>query len=120
MENRIEGLWLISYDGAPGDGRGVIVLQGGTVLGGESAWYYSGTYTTGSSGIVGSMTLTHYGKPTSKSVGAHQADQSPVELRIVGRWVDDDTIAARAEPVDGSPHMEFRMRRRISTDLVIV
>ena len=120
MERRIEGLWLIWYDGALGDGRGVIVLHGGNILGGESAWYYSGRYTNDQSGFEGSMILTHYGKPTSKSVGAHMPDQSPVDLRIVGQWIDDNTIAARAEPIDGSPHMEFQMRQRVSTGPVIL
>ena len=120
MEKRIEGLWLIWYDGAPGGGRGVIVLHGGNILGGESAWYYSGTYNRDESGFEGSMTLTHYGKPTSKSVGAHRPDQSPVDLRLVGQWIDEDTLAVRAEPADGSPHMEFQMRRQVSTEPVIL
>lgn len=120
MERQVEGLWIIWYEGAPGEGRGVIVLQSGNILGGESAWYYSGTYRTDESGIDGSMTLTHYGKPTSKSVGAHVPGQSPVDLKIAGRWIDDNTIVAHAEPVDGGRLMNFQMRRQVSTGPVIL
>ncbi len=120
MEKRTEGLWLIWYDGAPGDGRGVIVLHDGKILGGESAWYYSGTYNTDESGIDGSMTLIHYGKPSSKSAGGHSPAQSPVDLTIAGRWIDDDTIRVHAEPAGGGSRMEFEMRRPVSTDPVIL
>lgn len=115
MEKRTEGLWLIWYDGAPGDGRGIIVLHEGKILGGESAWYYGGAYNTDESGIDGSMTLTHYGKPTLRSSGGHTADQSPVEVRIRGQWIDGATIGAHAEPVDGGSRMDFQMRRPVVT-----
>lgn len=45
-EISIEGLWIVSYEGVPGDCRGVVVLTSSKFLGGESAWYYEGTYHT--------------------------------------------------------------------------
>ncbi len=115
MERTVEGLWLIWFEGAPGGGRGFMWLQDGNIEGGETAWYYRGTYETDQSGIDGSLTLTHYGKPTSRSSGGHTADQSPVEVRIRGQWIDGATIGAYAEPVDGGSRMDFQMRRPVAT-----
>ena len=109
MENSIEGLWIVSYEGVPGDGRGVVVLTASKFLGGESAWYYAGTYHTEENEFSAQVTLTHFGKPTSKSVGGHLPGQSPVRLDISGRRTGVDTIDATAVPQDGGQPASFRL-----------
>lgn len=40
----IDGLWIVQYEGTAGGDGGVIVFVKGQVLGGDSAFVYTGTY----------------------------------------------------------------------------
>ena len=111
MENSIEGLWIVWYEDVSGDGRGVAVLTSGRLLGGESAWYYDGSYSTEGSEFSAQVTLTHFGKPTSKSVVGHLPGQSPVRLDVSGRRTSADTIEAKAVPDGGGEPTQFQFRR---------
>lgn len=111
MESSFEGLWMIKYEGVLGDGRGVVVLTSGRYVGGESAWYYDGTYDIKSSEFSADITLTHYGKPTSKSTAGHLPEQSPVRMNIVGQCIDADIIDAKATPHGGGETLSYQLHR---------
>ena len=120
MDSSIEGLWIIKYEGVPGDGRGIVVLTSGRFVGGESAWYYDGAYETRRGEFSAKITLTHYGKPTSKSTAGHLPEQSPVRLDIVGQRVDADTIDAEATPHGGGEPAPFRLHRVVCLGMNVV
>jgi len=42
----MEGFWTVQFTGVQGFGFGVVTLVGGQVYGGDSAFIYTGTYTT--------------------------------------------------------------------------
>ncbi len=113
MANSIDGLWIVWYEHVQGDGRGVVVFNSGRLLGGESAWFYEGTYRAEGGDFSADATLTHFGKSTSKSVLGTVPDQSPVRLEISGRRTGVDTIEARAEPNGGGKATSFELRRMV-------
>ena len=113
MNDEMEGLWIVWYEEVPGDGRGVVVMHSGRLLGGESAWYYEGSYSTEGSEFSAQATLSHFGKSTSRSVAGHLPDQSPVHVRITGRRTASDTIEAKAVSDDGGGQTEFQLRRMV-------
>ena len=113
METSIEGMWIIKYEGVLGDGRGVVVLTSGRFVGGESAWYYHGTYETKGDEFHAKITLTHYGKASSRSTAGHLPEQSPAPLDIVGQRIDADTIDATATPDGGGEPASFRLHRMV-------
>lgn len=51
----IEGLWSMGIDGA-----GVVVFETNRVLGGDSRYFYIGTYIIRDRLIMGSVIVTHY------------------------------------------------------------
>lgn len=42
----VEGFWIVQYEGIQGNGGGVVLFLKGRVLGGDSGYIYTGTYTT--------------------------------------------------------------------------
>jgi hypothetical protein len=40
----VDGLWTVLYFGPHGEGGGVVVLNKGRVLGGDSGFFYEGSY----------------------------------------------------------------------------
>ncbi len=40
----IDGFWLVQFEGMQGNGGGVVVFIKGQVFGGDSGYYYTGSY----------------------------------------------------------------------------
>ena len=55
-----EGLWIVQYAGMEGKDGGVVVLTGGRVLGGDSAFTYVGTYHENANGIQASVLVQNF------------------------------------------------------------
>ena len=42
----VEGFWIVQYEGINGNGGGVVFFMKGHVLGGDTGFIYTGSYTT--------------------------------------------------------------------------
>jgi hypothetical protein len=57
----LEGLWTVDFISNLGEqGAGVIVFKGNQILGGDSAYLYSGSYTSGGNDVKGKIVVKHY------------------------------------------------------------
>lgn len=57
----IEALWTAQFQTAKGwDNGGVVVLETGRVYGGDSQYYYLGTYKMAGEEIEATLSVTHY------------------------------------------------------------
>lgn len=56
----IEGLWVVQFKGIQGEGGGAVVLVNGRVLGGDSGYFYSGTYAYDSGRLTARLKITNF------------------------------------------------------------
>ena len=57
----IEGLWSVEFSSNTGDfGAGIVVFETNRVFGGDSQYYYLGTYVVQNGIIEGSVKVTHF------------------------------------------------------------
>ena len=57
----LNGLWTASFaSGTDDSGAGVVMLLNGIILGGNSSYYYTGTYFMDGPSFKGRMTATHF------------------------------------------------------------
>ena len=94
----IDALWQIDFAaGAGGDldaGAGVLILDGGRVRGGDSAFYYVGDYKVENNVLEITVRLRRHAPGFESAVGR---DDATLELR--GR-VDDSSISVTGKVVE--------------------
>lgn len=79
----LQGLWTIDFEIA-GRGRfsGVVVLQGNKVLGGDSQYFYDGTYKETGDDVEAEALCTHYAGAVSTAFGTSEQTYS---LKLEGK-----------------------------------
>jgi hypothetical protein len=105
----VEGLWTATF----GDGRvvhngGVVILDGGMILGGDANFYYDGRYEIASTEVRAEFRVTHYHGDRHTLYGDHQSHFSVIfqgkrngstvegELRRTGFPIARATLTRRA------------------------
>jgi hypothetical protein len=56
----VDGLWTVSFSTARGEGAGVLTIGNGKLSGGDSNYFYSGSYEESGGRITGSLRVQHY------------------------------------------------------------
>jgi len=65
-----DGLWTVEFASAIGlSGKGVLVIKGNRMLGGDMGYYYSGTFTTSGDIIKGNIEITRFDTNAISIVG---------------------------------------------------
>jgi T3SS negative regulator,GrlR len=64
-----EGLWIVQFAGMEGKGGGVVVLQNGIVLGGDSGYTYEGRYAIGEKGIEAKVRVHNFDPKIGNVIG---------------------------------------------------
>lgn len=106
----VEGMWTVWFRGVVGEGCGVLVLETERVFGGDSGWYYLGSYSIRDNQFKARVRVTHYGAWID-AVSGHGPADSPFDLTISGDRIDSRTIAAQGTTEDGSAVLDFQLRK---------
>jgi hypothetical protein len=68
----VDGLWTVEFE-VPGSGHkvnaGVVLLQAGRIYGGDSGYYYLGSYVVTGDAVSGDVQATHYHGPATTAFG---------------------------------------------------
>lgn len=76
----IEGFWIVQFEGAQGNGGGVVLFMKGHVLGGDSGFVYTGVYATNKDALEARVKVKNF-LPDVPSVLGVQGD---FELNVKG------------------------------------
>jgi hypothetical protein len=76
----VEGLWIVQYEGTAGGDGGVVVLVRGQVLGGDSAYVYSGTYQSDGKTLAARVMVRNFNPAIGNVLGI----QGNFELALQG------------------------------------
>ena len=100
----IDGFWLVHAEGPQGSAGGVAVFANGKVFGGDSGFYYMGTYRE-KDGVVKARVAVHNFDPAITNILSVAKDY---ELHVTGT-IKDDTIRGTAM-VSGIPHQSLALQ----------
>ena len=95
----IEGLWTVSFQGTQAVGNGVMIFETERSFGGDSDFYYLGTYGIDRNRINAVVTVTQYGLKNFSVFGEVPLGGS-FHLVIDGEIKDQKTIHARGHRRD--------------------
>ena len=89
----VEALWSVSFKSGFGfAGTGVVVFETGRAFGGDSGWYYLGSYEVKEGKIRGRFLIQHYGAEIPTVFGHFPGNS--FEIDMVGEFENDNTIKA--------------------------
>jgi T3SS negative regulator,GrlR len=102
----IAGLWTVKFSLGVATGSGVITLVDGRIFGGDSSYYYSGSYAPLKelNSVTGLLRVIHFYGPLSNVFGPYRE----LQLSFVGS-VGNDLIIANARSAS-APHLNLSVR----------
>ncbi|MGH8057627.1 MAG: hypothetical protein ACREOH_10405 [Candidatus Entotheonellia bacterium] len=106
----MEGLWTAEFGTASGMlNGGVVVLESGRILGGDSGYYYTGKYSISGDTLSGDLRATHYYGPGVTAFG-DSASMFTIELtgKINSAGDHIDGLMVRS----GVGQVRFRLSKR--------
>ena len=107
----IEALRSIHFAGDVGLGDGVVVFETQRLFGGDSGWFYTGTYEVQGRKVTGRASIQHYGvaRPT---VTGHVPGQK-LKIEFVAELKPDGKEMTASATVVGAPDqtLVFSMKR---------
>lgn len=104
----LNGLWTASFaSGIDDSGAGVVVLLDGTIQGGNSSYYYTGTYFMDGPSFKGRMTATHFFGELSTIFGPLRS----IRLVVEGTGTEQVILAQGYGPNEPSRRINIRMQR---------
>ncbi len=96
----IEGLWTMSFQTDLAVGNGVVIFETSRAFGGDSDFYYLGSYEVDRNKIKAKVTITNYGRHNISVFGIVNPGSS-IELIIEGE-INDQRIGANGY-IKGNP-----------------
>jgi T3SS negative regulator,GrlR len=103
----IEGLWIVQYEGTAGGDGGVIVFVRGQVLGGDSAFVYTGSYQSDAQTISARVLVRKFNPAVANVLGI----KGDFELTVRGT-IQGETIKGSASLVNQEgPGMVVKLTR---------
>ena len=106
-DDSVEGMWTVWFEGVAGLGCGIVVLETQKVFGGDSSWYYRGSYTIDGGQFSAEVEVTHYGA-RDNAVTGHPPEKSPFQLTLSADRVKSDRITAKATTEHGQMTFELK------------
>ena len=104
----VEGFWIVQYEGMQGNGGGVALFIKGKVFGGDTGYYYLGTYQSIGSTLKAQITVHNF-IPNMPSVVGITGD---FELSIEGT-VEGDAIRGTGRLVGiNKPGVAVKLSKR--------
>jgi hypothetical protein len=104
----VDGFWIVQYEGMQGNGGGVVVFTKGKVFGGDTGYYYLGSYEGNGHSMKARVAVRNFIASVPSVVGI----TGDFELSIEGT-VEGDTIRATGRLVGvNKPGIALRLSRR--------
>lgn len=104
----VDGFWLLQYEGIQGNGGGVLVLLNGRVFGGDSAYYYMGSYQTIGPTLKARVQVRKFLPGVANALGV----EGDFELDVVGA-VEGNVIRGTASLVStAGPGIAIKLTQR--------
>ncbi len=101
----IEALWSVQFGSNLNDfGAGCVVLETGRVLGGDSGYYYVGSYKVENDVIAARIKVTHYSGELNSIFG----NVREFELQVTGK--PERNIFVLNGHVEGHPELKISIR----------
>ena len=92
----IEGLWTVQYFGPQGNSGGVIVLTNGRILGGDSGFYYIGSYELKGDVVKGKVSVKNFDPSIPNVIGVVGDFDLLIEGRVQGNSIEGTGALATA------------------------
>jgi hypothetical protein len=106
----IDGIWTGEVYGPFGwDNRGVFILEGGRIVGGDSRQYSSGTYRQSGNDVTARMTVHYYGPP--RTVFGEAKEQITIELE--GKLLNHEINGMIRRPDRPQFDLQMRLTKRM-------
>jgi hypothetical protein len=106
----LEALWTVEFEVAGGwENGGVLVFETGRIFGGDSQYYYLGTFFASEGSVTAELRVTHYHGPPQTAWGDAARD---FQVTAQGRWQGDDTIVGTMTRAGHPRPLNFRLRKR--------
>jgi hypothetical protein len=83
----VDGLWTVLYFGPQGEGGGVVILNKGQVLGGDSGFFYEGSYEVVGDVFKGKVAVKNFISSVPNVIGI----VGDFDLLLVGQ-IEGDTM----------------------------
>jgi hypothetical protein len=87
----LEGFWIVQYEGIQGNDGGVVIFSKGYVLGGDSGYIYTGTYTTNGDAVSARVSVRNFAPQITNVLG----QRGDIELMLEGT-VEEKVMKATA------------------------
>jgi hypothetical protein len=107
----IEGLWIVQFHGSQGVGGGVVVLTANRVLGGDSAYVYSGVYELKGSAFQAKVFVKNFDPAIGNVLGIPGDFQLLIDAKLQGDEITGTGALAKA------PDSKIVVRLKKETDL---
>lgn len=106
----MEGFYTIVFQGPVGAGGGAVFLQNGQVLGGDSAYFYQGSYTQSGNQIHAFVDVRVFLSGVQSVFGV----AAPFALEMVGTVVGNEITGTACLAGNANARMHLRMTKRAS------
>lgn len=107
-ESMHEGLYEIRFKTAQGEGRGLVTLKSGEILGGDAIILYAGTYNTGNGQVTAHVKTRRYASvPGMISVFG----RDDVQIEFIGTVNGDSIVGNGSSPNAPGISLNVSMRR---------
>jgi hypothetical protein len=104
MDIAIEGLWTVEFGSSTGMfGGGVVVFQGGKILGGDGGYYYTGEYELHGDTFGATLRIFPF---IEGYVSVFRTVGQELTLDLTGVLTPDGRTTAQGHP-RGMPHLKF-------------
>lgn len=104
----IEALWSLEFVAANGnDGGGVVIFESGRIFGGDSSYYYVGSYEISGSKLTANVVVNHYFGDVNNVFGPYKK----VTLELAGQ-VEQDQFIVQGVAKEPASNAKVRLTRR--------
>ena len=92
----IDGLWTVQYYGPQGNSGGVVVLMNGRILGGDSGFYYVGSYKLNGDALEGKVSVKNFDPSIPNVIGVVGDFDLLIEGKVTGNSINGTGALATA------------------------
>jgi len=83
----VEGFWIVQYEGMQGNGGGVVVLTKGKVFGGDTGYYYLGSYESRANSVTVRVAVKNFIASIPSVVGITGDFELSIEGTVEGSMI---------------------------------
>jgi hypothetical protein len=104
MNGLMNGLWIAHFDAGEAHGKGLAVLHGGEILGGDFAHTWVGSYREEGGNLYARVRVAPY----NGHAAAEEHPEQPMTMTLIGSCTElDATLAGHADESDLAVSIEM-------------